>query len=217
MLNHQRPRQTQWSFDQGSDAFVVHALVPLCAGQEVHDSYGRKCNARFLLNYGFTVENNYDSDSFKCYNECTLHIQLNSSDPAIRVKKNLFGRREGVTERERWGCVVRVSEDWNDLVSREALSLARFVCSRGKELLLLPILEDDVNLQKTIIAPLSATTEAAALRYIADLAREQLRRYPSSRSSGGGDDDDDSSGLRVLPVPSNEANARVLIKGEKDV
>ena len=34
----------------------------------MYDSYGKKCNSRFLLNYGFAVENNRDPDG-TCHNE----------------------------------------------------------------------------------------------------------------------------------------------------
>ena len=212
MLNHRRPRQASWAYEQDTRSFVVRAQADLAAGQAVHDSYGRKCNARFLLNYGFAVEDNYDHDSFKCFNECALHVQLDPADPAIRVKKNLFGRRAGDLDRDKWGCVVRVSADWNDMVSREALSMARFICSRGRELLLLPILDEEVNLQETIIAPLSSATEALALHYLSGLAREQLSRYASKLSWA-----EDLLSLQLLPAQSNERNAKVLIAGEKEV
>jgi hypothetical protein len=31
-------------------------------GAQIYDSYGQKCNHRFLLNYGFSVENNAEPD-----------------------------------------------------------------------------------------------------------------------------------------------------------
>lgn len=36
--------------------------------QQVYDSYGQKCNHRFLLNYGFAIEHNREADGF-CPNE----------------------------------------------------------------------------------------------------------------------------------------------------
>jgi hypothetical protein len=41
----------------------------------VFDSYGKKCNSRFLLNYGFAVEVNRDADG-QCHNEVRLLISL---------------------------------------------------------------------------------------------------------------------------------------------
>lgn len=62
MLNHYRPRETKWQFDDSLQAFTVVALQTIEAGAQVYDSYGRKCNHRFLLNYGFSVENNVEMD-----------------------------------------------------------------------------------------------------------------------------------------------------------
>lgn len=68
MLNHYRPRETKWQFDDSLQGFTVVSLQSIMAGAQVYDSYGRKCNHRFLLNYGFSVENNVEVDGF-CPNE----------------------------------------------------------------------------------------------------------------------------------------------------
>lgn len=68
MLNHYRPRETKWTFDNDKGAFTITSLAQLRAGQQVYDSYGKKCNSRFLINYGFAVENNRDPDG-QCHNE----------------------------------------------------------------------------------------------------------------------------------------------------
>lgn len=46
----------------------------------VFDSYGRKCNSRFLLNYGFIVDNN---DA----NECAIVAHANRADPLLSLKE----------------------------------------------------------------------------------------------------------------------------------
>ena len=50
------------------------------------DSYGRKCNSRFLLNYGFIVKNN-DGDEFP------FKIKFNSADPLYLEKRVLIEAR----------------------------------------------------------------------------------------------------------------------------
>ena len=73
MLNHLRPRETKWQYaprgegggeyspancvpghryDDSKNAFTITSLRALGAGAQVYDSYGKKCNSRFLLNYG---------------------------------------------------------------------------------------------------------------------------------------------------------------------
>lgn len=77
MLNHYRPRETKWQFDDSLQSFTVVALQQIHMGAQVYDSYGRKCNHRFLLNYGFSVENNIEADGF-CPNEVSnlFHVLL---------------------------------------------------------------------------------------------------------------------------------------------
>ncbi len=68
MLNHYRPRESKWQFEDSSQSFRVISLQSIPAEAQVYDSYGQKCNHRFLLNYGFSVENNVEPDGF-CPNE----------------------------------------------------------------------------------------------------------------------------------------------------
>lgn len=58
MLNHKLPKQTMWSFDQEKNCFFIESLEDISPGDEVFDSYGKKCNSRFLLNYGFVLAEN---------------------------------------------------------------------------------------------------------------------------------------------------------------
>ena len=53
MLNHKRPRQTTWFYSDELEGFVIEACDDIPRGSQVYDSYGRKCNSRFFLNYGF--------------------------------------------------------------------------------------------------------------------------------------------------------------------
>ncbi|KAL7532249.1 hypothetical protein ACHAWF_004065 [Thalassiosira exigua] len=73
MLNHLRPRETKWTFCEEAQCFTITTLQGIRAGSEVYDSYGQKCNHRFLLNYGFCVERNVEADGF-CPNEVPLEV-----------------------------------------------------------------------------------------------------------------------------------------------
>lgn len=48
----------------------------------IFDSYGRKCNSRFLLNYGFVVEEN---DA----NELNISVMADQNDPLLKLKEDL--------------------------------------------------------------------------------------------------------------------------------
>lgn len=75
MLNHYRPRETRWTYCEESQCFTITTLQSIARGAQVYDSYGQKCNHRFLLNYGFCVENNVELDGF-CPNEVPLELRM---------------------------------------------------------------------------------------------------------------------------------------------
>ena len=58
MLNHGVMKQTVWSYSNAREGFVIESLENIPKGIQIYDSYGRKSNSRFLLNYGFVIENN---------------------------------------------------------------------------------------------------------------------------------------------------------------
>ena len=58
MLNHRLPKQSSWNYVPQEEGFVIESLVEVESGMELFDSYGRKCNTRYLLNYEFIIPNN---------------------------------------------------------------------------------------------------------------------------------------------------------------
>ena len=93
MLNHYRPRQTKWTFDEDRQAFTITTLQPIIGGSQVYDSYGQKCNHRFLLNYGFAVEDNRELDGF-CPNEVPVELFVSADDPLFSEKLEFWTRGE---------------------------------------------------------------------------------------------------------------------------
>lgn len=74
-------------------ARLLHSLQPIPAGAQVYDSYGQKCNHRFLLNYGFAVEDNRELDGF-CPNEVPIELSIDPKDPIYRLKLEFWLRGE---------------------------------------------------------------------------------------------------------------------------
>lgn len=148
MLNHYRPRETRWTFREADDAFVISSLRPLQMGNQVFDSYGKKCNSRFLLNYGFTVEDNRDEDG-TCHNEVFIILDLPASDPQRETKAAMLdgvnrcvpsppapirqapSRRAGRSAR---GLRLSMHHDAT-VATREAFAYSRFISARGKDLM----------------------------------------------------------------------------------
>ena len=62
MLNHEKKPGTKWSFVPNKDAFIIISDSFLFKNKEVFDTYGAKCNSRYLVNYGFTLKNNQENN-----------------------------------------------------------------------------------------------------------------------------------------------------------
>ena len=72
-----------------------NSLQGIPAGAQVYDSYGQKCNHRFLLNYGFAVEDNREIDGF-CPNEVPLELTVPPGDPLYEARMEFWTRGEDV-------------------------------------------------------------------------------------------------------------------------
>eukprot|EP00560_Eucampia_antarctica_P000642 CAMPEP_0197835956 /NCGR_PEP_ID=MMETSP1437-20131217/27483_1 /TAXON_ID=49252 ORGANISM="Eucampia antarctica, Strain CCMP1452" /NCGR_SAMPLE_ID=MMETSP1437 /ASSEMBLY_ACC=CAM_ASM_001096 /LENGTH=671 /DNA_ID=CAMNT_0043441771 /DNA_START=90 /DNA_END=2105 /DNA_ORIENTATION=- len=93
MLNHYRPRETKWTFDDERQSFTITTLQTIPSGAQVYDSYGQKCNHRFLLNYGFAVEDNREVDGF-CPNEVSIELEVAQDDAIYDAKYEFWCRGE---------------------------------------------------------------------------------------------------------------------------
>jgi histone-lysine N-methyltransferase SETD3 len=62
MLNHEKTPGTKWSFIPNEDAFIIASDSFLFKNKEVFDTYGPKCNSRYLVNYGFTLKDNQENN-----------------------------------------------------------------------------------------------------------------------------------------------------------
>eukprot|EP00753_Platysulcus_tardus_P017815 PLAT6552.1.p2 GENE.PLAT6552.1~~PLAT6552.1.p2 ORF type:complete len:605 (+),score=328.82 PLAT6552.1:124-1938(+) len=202
MLNHYRPRETKWTFNTDLDCFTITSLKELEAGQQIYDSYGKKCNSRFLLNYGFAVESNRDPDG-KCHNEVRLLFKLHAEDPWRASKIGLLAGLR--SERG-----IRVSMTYTDETTLEAFSFLRFINASDTELMMLPSMEEDPDLGKDPIKPISIDNEIRCLEEMAALMERQLSRYPTTLEQ-------DLEMMEKLEMGSNHRNAVVLLKGEKEV
>jgi hypothetical protein len=58
MLNHNAAPTTKWQYDTDMQAFTVVSTQWVLKGIELLDSYGPKCNSRYLVNYGFALPDN---------------------------------------------------------------------------------------------------------------------------------------------------------------
>ena len=155
MLNHKRPRQTHWNFDDESNSFIIRGVSNVKKGQEVFDSYGIKCNSRFLLNYGFTVENNED-------NEFKIILILNESSPLFKEKMIFLG---GKNYTKKFSLVINNAES----KITPFFSFLRFILYSKSNF-------KDVNTSK----PISVENEIILFNKIKELMKNYLSKYPTT-------------------------------------
>jgi histone-lysine N-methyltransferase SETD3 len=177
MLNHKRPQETSWEYSDKKEGFIIEAKVTIERGNQVYDSYGKKCNSRYFLNYGFTVENN---DA----NEVPIKISLDEEDKLYSVKKKILGNNKSKT--------IRVSEDLTEKNMVHFFSFLRFINFKGDPMTLykFQIMEgsskkaDEDNeenyFQCTNIPPISIENETQCLNQIKDQCKVQLNEYPTT-------------------------------------
>lgn len=113
MLNHKRPKQTSWTYSDEKNGFVIEALREIPRNEQVYDSYGKKCNSRFFLNYGFIVENNDG-------NEVPIKIYYPESDEKKEMKKEMINDMSDFKK-------FRVMDNFNENIMHEFMSWLRFV------------------------------------------------------------------------------------------
>ena len=209
MLNHYRPRETKWQFEDSSQAFTIVSLRDIGSGGQVYDSYGQKCNHRFLLNYGFSVENNEELDGFNP-NEVPLLLQLKKDDALYQDKCNFWRKDSSFPSRR-----VRVCIGDNEN-SRLMLSLLRIINADQDDLnQLTQIPGSSFRSLRDASLPLNSKNEMKAMTFLKDLVQDYLGRYPTSLEED----------IRRLAVKgpgcliqfSNERHAAIQVKGEKEV
>lgn len=193
MLNHYRPRETSWTFDNAQGAFTMTSLKTLSAHDQVMDSYGKKCNSKFLLHYGFTIECNRESDG-RCQNELDLSLALVEQDA-------LFERRSYYVAKQR---TYRITMNHEDRGTQDALAYLRVAAADAEELS-----SFSRGFQHSVV---SAANELRALLILARCATETLSGYPRTM-----EEDDAALADPGLDPFSNERHAIIVVRGEKEI
>ena len=188
MLNHKRPRETKWEFNDETKQFTITTLCEIPAGHEVLDSYGKKCNSRFFLSYGFAIEHNCDEDG-KCHNECSITVELDPEDALYPTRLALL--RNSGTIRQ-----VRLSKTYRDSGTITAFSFLRFAVAAQHEL---PKLNAFITSgARTVVQPVNRENEIRVL--------ETLRRICTTRLS------------EYRPINEElDRPIQILLKGEQDI
>ena len=205
LLNHKRPRQTQWYYDDKLESFVIQATEDIQEGSEIFDSYGRKTNARFLLNYGFCLEDNDTS-------EYIMKITFNENYPLFEEKKNFFQNEYELVRS------FNLNNNFYESQIIEILSFLRFILFDGDINELYNainssenIYNEEVTLTFYYIQPISKELEIKVLKHFSLLCRRALGKYPTTF-------EEDQNLLKSKKnISFNLRNCLLLLMSEKTV
>ena len=174
LLNHKRPRQTQWYYDDNLESFVIQATENIKEGSEIFDSYGKKTNARFLLNYGFCLDDNDTS-------EYLLTVVFNDTYPLFELKKNFFQNEYEFVR------TFNLNNNFYESQIIELLSFLRFILFDGDINDLYNainssenIYNEDTPLTFYYVPPISKELEIQVLKHLHLLCRKALAKYPTT-------------------------------------
>jgi histone-lysine N-methyltransferase SETD3 len=212
MLNHKRPRETKWTFDDDRYGFLITSLKTIQRGEQIFDSYGRKCNSRFFVNYGFALDENEDNEGGDegkkgkgpSDNEAVLRVELPADDAAYQMKLRFLGGRAFQARRE-----FQIPANYKEKKCKELFSFMRLIHAQDSELMLL---SSSDGLKLDDIEPISIRNEIAALTTLKRVAAETLTGYPESLEH-----DRKLLASGELVMFSNKRNCVVQRHGEKEV
>jgi len=209
MLNHRRPRETKWTYSQKKRGFLITALQAIGENDEIFDSYGRKCNSRFFVNYGFSLEFNLD-------NEALMTFELPRNDPQYAIKARHLGFNvaddvhSSIAQRDIVKKDFQIPKAYKEKKVKEAFSFLRVLHAQGNEFL---IISSADGLRLEDIPPLSIRNETNVLTSLAVAATKSLKKFTTTL-------DADNELLRneeLYPRFGNKRNAVLMRRGEKEV
>merc|ERR1712130_613015 len=206
MLNHKRPRETKWTYSQKKRGFLITALQNIPENSEIFDSYGRKCNSRFFVNYGFSLEHNLD-------NEALMTFELPRNDPQYAIKARHLGFNNNSNDSNKQDIVKKdfqIPKHYKEKKVKEAFSFLRVLHAQGNEFL---IISSADGLRLEDIPPLSIRNETSVLTSMAVSATKSLKKFTTTLDHDNALLADEES----YPRFGNKRNAVLMRRGEKEV
>ncbi len=164
MLNHRRPAQADvsWGYSEELQRFTMHAARDIARGEPVCDTYGEKSNVRYLLGYGFVLEDNLEQETV------TLELALPHDRWELR-RREVLGLPAGGTR----SCTLPYRCELDDALT-EALIFLRVALANAPELSAL------LDGTRTPASPLSPVNERRTRRALHDVCRRALADYPTT-------------------------------------
>jgi histone-lysine N-methyltransferase SETD3 len=159
MFNHDNNPDTHWFFDDTNKVFKIVSKKKFSANIPIYDSYGKKCNSRFFVNYGFVLDRNLE-------NSVRFIFDLKSTEVSgLKYKRKFLTNSSNKTHI--LGKIEQNRNNFNIFLSK----VRYYVCN------------NDILFDKplsTFLVPISIKNEINALKYIMRMCINHVRKYSSS-------------------------------------
>jgi protein-histidine N-methyltransferase len=188
MLNHSASVNTKWYYKK--NAFLLDSTKSIKVGGEITDTYGIKCNSKYLLYYGFTLH-----DNTKYRNRVQIKISQQSNRGVLYKKKNKLIQ-------DAFTCSID-----GDFGDGEFSSLMRFLRIANSNTAEFTDISSHVNITRT---PFNRRNEIATLMHLASYVEKRLKAYKKTIAAS------EKEITKHLPY-SNAAFAIKLVIGEKKI
>jgi len=192
MLNHKRPNETSWTFDDSRNAFTITTTKRILKNGQIFDSYGRKCNSRFFVNYGFALDKNED-------NQVAVFFNLDKEDPQHAVKAKLLG---GTRTRR-----FQIAFEHKERCTKKCLSYLRVANANMDEILPLAKLGEI-----TKIDPINVRNEFQAMKDLKKGCEEIMATFDTTLAEDNKMLNDGDSKLTM-----NVRCCVIMRRGEKEI
>jgi len=159
MFNHDIPADVKWSFDNSLDSYTMRANHSIKKGLQISDSYGKKCNSKYLLYYGFML------DDVNC--KTLVDLQYNKE---IDELSNL--REPLIKDTQKY----LLDGNWDSIEVNKLLSQLRIINADLKELKYIIDKFSDTS----VITPISKKNEKKTLESFFEILKNEQNNYGSS-------------------------------------
>eukprot|EP01084_Bolivina_argentea_P023231 43323_1 len=190
-------KESTWTYSQLNKGFLVKANCDIHPNEQLFEGYGKKCNSRFFVNYGFCMENNID-------NEGLMRFELNRNDILYQEKAIYLGFGNG----EIVSKTFQIPIQYRNPKVKETFSFLRILYASPNEFEII-----SNNAMFSDIPKNSIETEKKVLESISNAAMNGLSNFRTSLEYDNGLLENEYE----YPKGSIKRNIILMRKGEKEV
>ena len=180
-------KNVNWIYDDEKEAFVFKVFKNITKGEAIKVTFGKKCNTRFLTNYGYIEQNNFLENEL----EIQINIIGDTQDPLLKIKRENFEIPE-----EKY-LILKLK--WDSTLFLEILGKIRII-----------LVDNEQNLFKLAQHRTGGfVLEKKVIEYLQAALKQRMQDYPTSYQ------EDEILLNKLLNI--NEINCLIARMGEKEI